>query len=89
MPDKGLMRGGITAADVPRAKACVVQAVVADIPDQPARQIADALAQDPPAKDQAVEDWIFAAFEKSGERRRQVMKEVEKLCPEFEDAFSF
>jgi hypothetical protein len=87
MPDAALIRTGIAASDVGRVKACVVQAVVADIPDEPARRIADAVATEPPQKEDAVVDWIFASFEKSGERRRQVQEQMLKLCPEFKDAF--
>ena len=88
MPDDSFLRNGIAPAEVGRAKSCVVQAIVSDIPEEPAKHIAMLLDHDPPLKDEVVEKWVLSGLEKHGERRQQVMARVETLCPEFVDSFS-
>ena len=88
MPDDAFLRHGVAPSNIGRAKTCVVQAAVADIPDEPAEHIADLLEQDPPAKDEVVEQWVFSGFKNGSKRNREIMAQVGKLCPEFTGAFS-
>jgi hypothetical protein len=88
MPDDSFLQNGIAASDISRAKGCVVQAVVADIPDDAAKRVADKMYHNPPIKDDEIEKWVFAAFSRHNERRQQVLDQVKKLCPEFERAFA-
>lgn len=87
MPDASFLESGITSAEVPRAKTCVVQAMIADIPDAEAEHVADMLERDPPLKDAAVEKWILQGLDETGDRREQVNAQVRKLCPQFARSF--
>lgn len=71
-----------------RAKSCSVQAIVADIPDAEAQHIVEQMFHDPPLVDDVVEKWVLSGFSKKGERRSQVVAQVQKLCPEFAGALS-
>jgi len=88
MPDTVFLKNGVSSAEVGRAKTCAVQAIVADIPDKDAEHIAELMYHDPPQRDDVVDKWVLSSFERGGERRRQVMEQVKKLCPAFEDAFA-
>ena len=88
MPDAVFLKNGVDSGDVSRAKTCAVQAIVADIPDDDAKHIVDEMFHDPPLRDEVVDKWVLASFSKGTERRRQVMVQVKKLCPEFEAAFT-
>jgi hypothetical protein len=88
MPDDTFLKHGVASADVPQAKSCVVQATVADIPEEPAEHIADLLEQNPPAKDEIVEEWVLSSFQRGSARNKEVMAQVGKLCPQFAGAFS-
>jgi hypothetical protein len=88
MPDAVFLKNGVDPTDVSRAKTCAVQAIVADIPDNDAKHIVEQMYHDPPLRDEVVDRWVLSSFSKGSERRLQIMKQVKKLCPEFEAAFA-
>ena len=88
MPDTVYLQHGIDPADVGRAKTCAVQAIVVDIPEMDAEHIAQLMEHDPPQLDDVVEKWVLSSFDKTGARRRQVVEQMKKLCPDFEGAFT-
>jgi hypothetical protein len=72
---------GVAKTDIGRAKACVVQALMADIPDDVAEELVVQLRGPSVRKPELVTHWLMPGATDVA-RRNQVDARVAEVCPE-------